>query len=322
MNGPQWEPRRSRWQDLLLGAVLGASVTLVVVVLAGLCGYLSWQQENQQQDTAWVEDLSSPERTGSAGELEGRSVLISVFVDTGDGWTEQNRQRSRDAVTDACEYIEEQAASYGVFAELVHGGEDPALEFEMDWPDQEPVPKGSDCGQYDLFQSWIQQQLPADLEEQYGTDSVGYLFLVPEEGISSTYVHYVEERGRNLEEICVIFLWAQGLYECPAVYAHEILHLFGAADLYESSNDVSEEVTSYIRDTAPQELMYTTYLPDGTVDYGMDRWEISELTAYFLGWQDTAPELERFPELKRAFPGCFSLGENMSWDLFSNRPSF
>ena len=105
--------------------------------------------------------------------------------------------------------------------------------------------------------------------------------------------------------------YTDGEAESPATYAHEILHLFGAPDLYEGSSDpyVDEALVSYVADTYPGDIMLSTY--DGPTDqsrFDAITKEISPLTAYCLGLADTCPELARFPLLADMTPGVFSYG--------------
>lgn len=65
----------------------------------------------------------------------------------------------------------------------------------------------------------------------------------------------------------------------PAVIAHEILHLFGAVDLYPHpaySNFNFDE----LKEVYPNELMLVQHKK-------LEKLDISPITSYFVGWQDT-----------------------------------
>lgn len=53
------------------------------------------------------------------------------------------------------------------------------------------------------------------------------------------------------------------------MYAHEILHLFGAADLYVGSRDtfVTQPLAQYVLNTWPDAIMYYTYNSDNGISY-------------------------------------------------------
>ena len=101
--------------------------------------------------------------------------------------------------------------------------------------------------------------------------------------------------------------YTDGERESPATYAHEILHLFGAPDLYEGSGDpyVDRALVDYVAETYPDDIMVSTYEDDGTSRFDVITKEISPLTAYCLGLTDTCPELEQFPLLTQVEPGVF-----------------
>ena len=99
-----------------------------------------------------------------------------------------------------------------------------------------------------------------------------------------------------------------GTFEGPAVYAHEILHLFGASDLYEDSSDVyvTPELTGYVARQWPDAIMYYTYNDDNSISYDHIEKTICPLTAYRLGLCDTFPGIERFPGAAADPPGTYS----------------
>lgn len=82
----------------------------------------------------------------------------------------------------------------------------------------------------------------------------------------------------------------------PSVIIHEILHLFGAPDLYApDAQDIGYLITmgfvDYCKENYPQDIMLSTYdretdkrLPDRITQ------EITDITAYYIGWLETAPD--------------------------------
>ena len=72
------------------------------------------------------------------------------------------------------------------------------------------------------------------------------------------------------------------------------------------SDGVTRELVNYIKRDYPDEIMLTTYNRLGLPSYNRITNEIYDITAYCLGWLDTLPEAERFPELKRDIPAAFT----------------
>ena len=81
--------------------------------------------------------------------------------------------------------------------------------------------------------------------------------------------------------------------EVPAVYAHEILHQFGAIDLYEGSGDFSPDNCAYVAERYPDDIMYAAYDDGGRLRYDEIRLEVGPVTAYYLGWLDELPGEDR-----------------------------
>lgn len=76
------------------------------------------------------------------------------------------------------------------------------------------------------------------------------------------------------------------------VIAHEMLHLFGATDLYfPLSRKHQGENWTLARQVFPKEIMFASYLP-------LDQVHISPITAYLIGWRKDFPE-EHFRYLKK-----------------------
>lgn len=68
----------------------------------------------------------------------------------------------------------------------------------------------------------------------------------------------------------------------PAVMAHEILHLFGAVDLY-PNKDYPNFNFPQIQAKHPNEIMRIQHKQ-------LDKLNVSPITGYFIGWQDTLDE--------------------------------
>ena len=146
-----------------------------------------------------------------------------------------------------------------------------------------------------------------------GARHIAFLFFLPISGTSFTMAHYADDGDSFYYEYSCLYktdAYTDGEAESPATYAHEILHLFGAPDLYEGSSDpyVDEALVRYVADTYPGDIMLSTYEDDGSSRFDAITKEISPLTAYCLGLADTCPELAQFPLLADMTPGVFSYG--------------
>ena len=143
----------------------------------------------------------------------------------------------------------------------------------------------------EAFAQWTEEELSYErLLQEYGADGIATCMFVNAPGRSYAIVYDGED---NVRESLVMFVRNdKGTEEEPAVYAHEILHVFGAHDLYRGE-EYSRAVTDYIAANYPDEIMRSV-AGEGRISE-----QISRITAYHLGWIDEIPETESFPELIR-----------------------
>lgn len=230
---------------------------------------------------------------GSAKYLEGTNLLYSLFVDTPDSsWTQEEKENTLKMVGLATEYIEDAAAEYQKEAEFIYDwqeNDDLIGQAEVDFSIRDEVDFTDDLNR--ALVTWKKEIVSyEDYMEAYQVDGMAMLVFVNNPGTSYTIVF----DGMDSQKESVI-LFAQ---EPLAVYAHEIMHLFGARDLYRGA-DYTREVTDYIASAYPTEIMYTVLGSDGSKYYDKIVNEVSPITAYHLGWIDYVEEIDMFPELKR-----------------------
>ena len=301
---------------LLAGTALLLCLKLLTgcswVSLGVLYGMLEEDRPSQPMDTqsgVWEDWMNSA--TGSATYPESGTVLISVYLDTGLDWTEEDVALTKQYLETAVQSLDQKGESYQSGMELVYDSSQDsrlAVNLSLDIPDVEE----------DL--EYTNQMLDAALAEtvdyrglmeEYHTDSVAFLVFLNDSGISYTVPYYQGDGPEWYLEKSFLYLYDLGgrrNYECPATYAHEMLHLFGAWDLYEtnSTDGVTRQVVNYIQEEYPTELMLTTYNIWGGYTYDSVPQVISPLTAYAIGWIEDCPELDQFPSLIRQERCSFS----------------
>lgn len=254
--------------------------------------------------------------TGSAGVLEGKSVVISIFIDDKNSkWTKSEKRNVNKKVSAASKFIRRQAKRYGKKADLItdiYNNEKICYSFTSKM-------KVSDSARsqdrlYRKIEKFIDQNIDLGaVRRQYGTDSVGFLLHINKSGTSSTLVHIMEEGQENFYECSTLFSKYRGKEEGASTYAHEMLHLFGARDLYRRSltDGITSSFVKYIKKKFPDDIMYSTYTRTGKqLKYKIDK-EISRVTAYFIGWKRHIPEEKRYPLPDMEQRGCFSDGTSL-----------
>lgn len=279
-------------------------------------GDVTWEDSGVKDELNSSKDVSKDElKLGSAKALEGDNILLAVFVDiNGDKWTEEEQQYCKDSLDEAVAWIEKEGEVYGKQIRFIYdmSQESDLLYYQsIDFIVESDTEDTNQYTYYRYNKRWIRENLDiGSIKEKYGTDSIGYLFFLKDEGTSYTYSHYVEDKNYNKEEMCTIYLEDSsnyGIYENPATYAHEILHLYGALDLYDGA--CPEDINDYVIDTYPYEVMLSTYNETLTSNENNRMKMISPITAYMLGWIDDIDELDTFPEMEREEEACFSVND-------------
>lgn len=242
------------------------------------------------------EELGNPRSSyglGSAKYLEGRNVLYSLFVDTpSSDWQPEEKERALEKLQIATEYIEEEAKAYGVDTELIcdwKENTDLSGQATVDFiiSDEEDFADRLD----EEIAYWVENTVDYDkLKEDH--QAQGAVLLVFVNNPSVSYAIVFDGRD-NPKESVIMFS-----KESPSVYAHEIMHLFGAHDLYEDA-EFTAEVSAYVKETYPLEIMYrVTDLQGNAYDEEIVN-TLSPITAYHLGWVDEIEETDMFPQLIR-----------------------
>lgn len=232
---------------------------------------------------------------GSASVLKGKNILVSLFLTTPDNtFTEEEKTTCLQRLKEAAIYIEETASDYGVETQFIldwseESSQDLCMEKTVDFTisDDSDFMDALD----EAFAQWTEEDLSYEkLLQEYGADGIATCMFVNAPGRSYAIVYDGED---NIRESLLMFIRNdKGTEEEPAVYAHEVLHVFGAHDLYKGE-EYSRAVTDYITANYPDEIMRSV-AGEGKISE-----QISRITAYHLGWIDEIPETESFPELIR-----------------------
>lgn len=259
---------------------------------------------------------------GSAALLTDATVLVNVFLNDaahGQTWDAESRAAAVQRVQMAVDWIGTQAETYGAAVDLICDRSEDASDAALtrSYMLQNNIRGGENSNESAAFldeMDTLCESLAADSRlAAYGARHIAFLFFLPISGTSFTMAHYADDGENFYYEYSCLYrrdAYTDGEDESPATYAHEILHLFGAPDLYDGSSDayVDEALVAYVEDTYPDDIMLSTYEDDGSSRFDAITKELSPLTAYCLGLADTCPELAQFPLLAEVEPGVFRQG--------------
>jgi len=222
---------------------------------------------------------------GSAKSLTGLIYPLIIFVsEVGHPWTSLQKQQILRLRGEAEHWICDQSRIYNSHLAFHRGGNfgyenDIVVDF---------IPQAT--GSNDEYSHWV-----AYLLQKIGWDPLDLNSkLIKESG--STHLHvemYANKAGRSYAipfcqgadnqkyfmEGAFIYRFYQNSSELlSASIAHEILHLYGAWDLYHNC-DVTKDQTMHALRLFPNDIMVR-------IDTSIDKLSISPLTAWRIGWTE------------------------------------
>ena len=251
---------------------------------------------------------------GSAKILGGNALLVTIFISCdGSVWSDQDISMLRGKLSIVKDFIEAQSDKYNSSLNLICDfANNPDLRYDMQFSgelyDFDGNYSSYDKLSYDntnlAIHNFIEENVPyLSLAEKYHTDSIGYILFANKTGWNYSNNYRTGNQVVWYHDKAILFGAALGP---PSYVAHEILHMFGAVDLYYANAfyGVSDALVSYVKSNYPNDLMMRTLDINGDPVWDGITNEISPITAYCLGWVDDIPELRQFPELRRTIPAA------------------
>ena len=221
---------------------------------------------------------------GSAGSLRGRTLIISVFTnDNATCWDPAQdaglMAQTLTYLTTAAQWLTEQAQAYGAEAEFIYDWsvcED--LRYDAVFPENLVTPG---VEEYETQVAYLQENIDVQrLVNKYRADNVIYFFYFNTEYENEVRPWSLGYTSSELymTEIVNMYLKYEGCFDAPpATYAHEILHTFGAYDLYYSSAAISSNYVNHCEETGSNDIMFTVNAENYITV------ELTPLDAYYVG---------------------------------------
>lgn len=215
---------------------------------------------------------------GSAKKLSGSIYILSIFAsDT--AWSEENKYELNRKLFEAEEWLKKEASKYGARITFKNG------QFGYEKTVNMAVATGKGTGKENSrvahkamkvigynsllqFYEWVKNEEKCD----------NCLIIVFTKGYGRDYaVSYAPQYGNDFfTESCVIYEHCEnGEPVYTSTIAHEILHCFGAEDLYETFIK-PKEVENLAKKKYPNDIMHRT-------DYNINNLNIGGFTAWCVG---------------------------------------
>lgn len=240
-------------------------------------------------DVRWEDSgLENGQNEGSAKKLTGDCLVINIFLDDMvSSWDSAEVESTLGYIKDAATFLENEASRYG--ADLALHYTDAASSVYI------KTSKNISTSGDDLL--WI-ELLFADTTYRTLEGCARAYFTLEDYDNWCVLIH-LSKSGRSYAIPCnsnyydheiyyseraVMFYstdTSRPYYSVAANYAHELLHLFGAHDLYKDF--VTGESALLVEHFFPNEIMFNIY-----DDIGMQA--VSPYTAYRVGWSNVIAE--------------------------------
>ena len=221
---------------------------------------------------------------GSAKKLSGKIYVLEVWLTRpGTAWNKEEMGNVQYKIDNALAWLQRMAARYSVEVEFMsgsyHGDGDGVtmddLPASYDDCANQPLllPRAlKEIGYTDVFECYNQ------LQSISGTSNILALILINNDGWSNanqfSTLHATNHYRDYFLESVNIFRTDDGMPTNGATIAHEILHLFGAWDMY--SGQASDAAGQWAATYYPNEIMYQ-------VSSSLDDLSLSPLTAWLVG---------------------------------------
>ncbi|MBQ3732471.1 MAG: hypothetical protein II859_00740 [Bacteroidales bacterium] len=229
-----------------------------------------------------IDSVLTMKKQGSAMSLEGDVYVLTVYTGR-NSWEEKTINYFNLKLHEAEQWLQEQAQRYGKTVTFHNGS------FGSTKPIPYDVTPGARKGteSTDVIESvmkTIGYQTPLDfvnwVKQEYGYDNCLVLVVADKPGVSYAigYRNDYDENKYYLEGAVIFTQYPQGGSLYSASIAHEMCHVFGAEDLYETFQQTKEN-EQLAKELYPDDIMFR-------ISADIDELVIDEMTAWFVGLSD------------------------------------
>ena len=226
-----------------------------------------------------LSNQASKRDVGSARQFKGKVAIYHLFAnDSQTSWSKDEKQEILSRLSQAYGFLNHQSELHGEkvnFIEQIG----PTVKLKRRLPTgtfvdpswtEHVIRKGSTVAS---------EELVTRLKQTHKADSAIICIHINKPALSYNLAFYENVAEEFAAERMVCFsTYPDSRPTSAATYAHEILHLFGAGDLYfpYDKDDYRKQVAKRY---FPNDVMFR-------VDYNLYRLNIGPFTAYRIGWRD------------------------------------
>ena len=264
-------------------------------------GYDDDESGSQTSGSGFPYDAS----LGTAKELDGNIAIVSVFINSSYyPWKYEDLTNSEaykyygQGLRVGTEYLEKECAKYGHHPKFIWDWSEHYDLFV--YADLDIDPGNSDYVANDnTAWEYIENNIDtAAILNETDAQQMIYMFVynTPTDCAAPSVTRNYYEGMAYPYEICYITAGYSGYYIWPGAVAHEILHTFGAPDLYlDWEYGITKEFVDYAEKIKLNDIMRINWDADTKkVLYDRINNEITEMTAYYAGMTDYSETVEQW----------------------------
>lgn len=234
-------------------------------------------------------------RHGTADTIMGKTLVVSIYTDDATtSWNylnevdQYNMDDSLNNLKIATNWLEEQVSKYNKKAKFIYDWKKyPDLKYNVKFSDISF--KEDNFGEYYKQSVWINNNIDIlSLKKKYRYDNIIFIFLVNMQSAEDVYPRSNAHNNEWDLDIINLFVQNNYYYTTSAVYAHEILHLFGVPDLYKAGYKINQKYVDYVKEKRHNDIMnFTGETLEVTNIF-------SELDAYYAGLINECAEVKQW----------------------------
>ena len=246
-----------------------------IIILLIILGVIA----NGQNNDRWT--------AGSSKQLTGNVVNLVCFISTTENpWDERNKVIILKEIESSNDWITDQSKYYNISLNISNEVIDKEVVF-----DKIQAGTGSGNERVDwIYQTMIKlgyrnsKQAYRKLLKKYSADNIQVIVIANENGrpYSMRYAKGMNRKKYFMEGLILYKNYDNGAkLPIEAVTSHELLHLYGAWDLYKTyAQSKDRERKAY--ELYPNDIMVR-------VDHSTQNLNIDKLTAWLIGWNTIEP---------------------------------
>ena len=240
------------------------------------------------EDVKLEDGLLHTKNVGLAKTLRGSICVCTFFVSEKNWKNDQYHKLYKKNLEIAEKWLTREAKKYGstITFENVYPLGDTAVTIDKIYGLNETDPDA-----YGSFRKVLKSmgltgtELKKKLRYETQCENIVTNFIIDKDGRSYCFLDYAGSNPNDYHDFTWIFKTGWGEPNPAGVIAHEMLHAFGAFDLYERE-DYKKSQSNAVKKYYPYEIMYTG-------DYGnIDKCYISPITAWKVGIGEKSKALE------------------------------